>query len=92
MTEQSQSFQIYGDVGHQSFGPWIRRHARRLGLRGQITQQAAGRLDLVAAGQIELLDALALGCSLGPQEVWVDRIERGQCAPIPSDAKGSWSD
>ena len=74
--EISERFEIIGDVGAPVFATWIVRHARRLGLRGAVLAQRPGQIDLVATGQADLLDALALGCSLGPQEVWVDRITR----------------
>ena len=80
----SEQFEIFGDVGAPVFATWIVRHARRLGLRGAVLAQGPGRIDLVATGQVDLLDALALGCSLGPQEVWVDRITR-----LPGIAQGS---
>jgi len=79
----SEHFEIIGDVGAPVFATWIVRHARRLGLRGAVLAQGPGRLDLVATGQVDLLDALALGCSLGPREVWVDQIIR-----VPGIAQG----
>ena len=81
--EISERFEITGDVGAPVFVPWIVRHARRLGLRGAVLAQGRGQIDLVDTGQADLLDALALGCSLGPQEVWVDRITR-----LPGIAQG----
>ena len=81
--EISERFEIIGDVGAPVFAKWIVRHARRLGLNGAVLAQGPGQIDLVATGQADLLDALALGCSLGPQEVWVDRINR-----LPGLAQG----
>lgn len=78
--EHSQSFAILGDVGAPIFAIWIARHARRLGLRGAILHHDAGRLEMVVTGLPDLLDAMALGCSLGPQEVWVEQIDRAQIA------------
>ncbi|WP_284324819.1 acylphosphatase [Cypionkella aquatica] len=78
--EQSQRFAILGDVGAPVFAAWIARHARRLGLRGAILRHDAGRIDVVLTGLPDLLDAMALGCSLGPREVWVDRIDRAEAA------------
>lgn len=79
--EQSQTFGIHGDVGARIFAVWIARHARRLGLRGAILRHEADRIDMVVTGLPDLLDAMALGCSLGPQEVWVERIDRA-AAPL----------
>lgn len=78
--EQSQSFAVLGNVGAPIFATWIARHARRLGLRGAILRHDAGRVEMVVTGLPDLLDAMALGCSLGPQEVWVERIDRADLA------------
>jgi acylphosphatase len=67
---------IFGNVGAPAFAVWIARHAARLGLQGSVLSQENGRVDLIMRGPPDLLDAMALGCSLGPQEVLVDRIER----------------
>ena len=78
--EHSQSFTVLGDVGAPIFATWIARHARRLGLRGAILRHDAGQVEMVVTGLQDLLDAMALGCSLGPQEVWVERIDRAEVA------------
>lgn len=65
-----------GQVGAARFPPWIARHAARLGLKLRHLHQAPGCVTLVLTGPPDLLDAMALGCSLGPQEVWVDDIDR----------------
>jgi acylphosphatase len=75
-SEATEHFRITGDVGAASFAAWITRHARKLGLRGAVLAQDAGQIDVIASGPPDLLDALSLGCSLGPQEVWVEKIER----------------
>ena len=80
MIEQSQSFAVLGDVGAPIFATWIARHARRLGLRGAILHHDSRRIEMVVTGLPDLLDAMALGCSLGPQEVWVERIDRAPTA------------
>ncbi|MFC3181240.1 acylphosphatase [Cypionkella sinensis] len=72
----SERFAICGDVGAAVFARWIARHATRLGLRGAILHHEAQRLEMVVTGLPDLLDAMALACSLGPREVWVDDIER----------------
>lgn len=76
MTQATEHFAILGRVGAPVFATWIARHAARLGLAGRVLAQSAARVDLLVEGPIELLDAMALACSLGPQEVWVDGIER----------------
>lgn len=69
---------LCGQVGSVVFPTWIRRHAGRLGLEVRWLAQRAERLDMVLSGPPDLLDAMALACSLGPQEVWVDRVDRSR--------------
>jgi acylphosphatase len=74
----TERFRIIGDVGLPQFLTWIECHARRLGLSGNVLSQDSHCVALVVSGPAELIDAMALGCSLGPIEVWVDAIEREQ--------------
>ncbi|WP_087149133.1 acylphosphatase [Pararhizobium antarcticum] len=67
---------ILGDLEGASFVPWIRRHAAKLGLDHVICHASAARIELEIAGPEELLDMMEMGCSLGPIDVWVERIER----------------
>jgi acylphosphatase len=76
LSDVTEVFAIRGLVGAASFAPWITRHAARLGLHGRILRQSPTCVVVVLSGPLDLLDAMALGCSLGPQEVWVDDIER----------------
>jgi acylphosphatase len=76
MTNATEEFHILGDVGSPAFPPWITRHFARLGLHGEVVSQSAHRVDLALSGPEALLDAMALACSLGPREVWVESIER----------------
>ncbi len=66
---------ILGSVGPADFPAWALRHARRLGLGCAIVSHRDDCLELLASGPDALIEALALGCSLGPQSVMVDRVE-----------------
>jgi acylphosphatase len=66
---------ILGDVGAADFRAWTLRHAARLGLGCAIIAHRADCLELTATGPGDLVEALALGCSLGPRSVMVDRVE-----------------
>ncbi len=72
----NERFSIRGSVGSPVFPVWIMRHGRRLGLEVKILSQAPDRIDLSVGGPAALRDAMALGCSLGPREVWVEEIIR----------------
>ena len=67
---------IRGDLASASFLPWVDRHSSRLGLRCQALAIGPACVELEVAGQAELIDALEVGCLLGPFDVWVDTIER----------------
>ena len=78
----TEAFRILGDVGAVQFRGWIMHHAGKLGLNGGILTQSADCLEMRFSGPPELLDAMEVGCSLGPREVWVDRIERTAVAGV----------
>ena len=67
---------ILGDLNTTSFIPWIQRYADKLGLSQTFFHSDAGRIELEVTGPSELIDMLEMGCSLGPIDVWVDRIQR----------------
>lgn len=81
--EATERFWIRGNVGSAVFPGWIARHAARLGLQGQVISQEDCCVTVVLSGPADLLDAMALGCSLGPQEIWVDDITRMPEKTVP---------
>lgn len=77
MISQTELFRFSGDVNKPDFLHWICHRANRLGLNGWVREDAAGTfIEVLASGPEELLDAMELGCSLGPISVWVEDIER----------------
>lgn len=66
---------LTGDVHSSDFPGWIAHHAHKLGLSGIATKHVQSGLEISARGAEEMLHALALGASLGPQSVLVDTIE-----------------
>ena len=69
---------ILGDLGAESFLPWIRRHALKLGLEQAVDHADFQRIELRISGPADLIDAMEMGCSLGPIDVWVDEIKRAE--------------
>lgn len=71
-------FLISGRLGTTLFVPWVERHGRRLGLAVEVRSASAEEVALVVEGPEALIDAMEMGCLLGPIEAWVDAIERTQ--------------
>lgn len=67
---------IRGELAAPDFPAWIIHRARRLGLRGGILEVDEHAIQLLVAGPPDLIDAMEVGCSLGPTSVQVDRIDR----------------
>lgn len=76
----TEKFVIYGSLAAEDFPEWIIHRARRLGLRGGIVHLSDQAIELLVAGPNDLVDAMEVGCSLGPTSVQVERIDR-----MPSD-------
>ena len=72
----AETFTILGRFAPPDFAPWIERHAQRLGLTVRFRDCAPDRLAVLVDGPPDLIDAMEMGCLLGPREVWVDAIRR----------------
>jgi len=68
----SAKIHLTGDVHSDDFPNWIAKHAHKLGLVAVKTQSVATGLEVTAQGAEEMLQALALGASLGPESVLVE--------------------
>lgn len=80
MTAAHERLTIRGSLDADSLAPWIIRHAARLGLQGDIRHADARQVEVDITGPVDMIDAMEMGCLLGPIDVWVDSIER---APQP---------
>ncbi len=69
---------LFGDVFAPDFPDWITRHAHKLGLRS-VVKRIDNCLRVTATGPDVMLEALALGCSLGPASVMVENTEFNLC-------------
>ncbi|MEM9348829.1 MAG: acylphosphatase [Pseudomonadota bacterium] len=71
---------IRGKLASPTFLPWVKRHSRRLGLKCQNLHADPALVEFNVEGQTELIDALEVGCLLGPIDVWVDSVEQHPAA------------
>lgn len=69
------AFRLRGQVDGCALVPWMARHAQKLGVRFDVTHQEQGLIQIEATGADEMTRAFALACSLGPRDVFVDRLE-----------------
>lgn len=69
-------FQLRGQLSGAGFTDWICHRARLLDLRGWVRSEGPEAVTIMVAGPEALVDAMEMACSLGPINVWVDRIER----------------
>lgn len=69
-------FLVSGKVQGVFFRASTREQAQRLGLRGHARNLADGRVEVVAAGDAEALDALEAWLQEGPPLAQVERVER----------------
>jgi acylphosphatase len=66
---------VHGRVQGVGFRVFVLRGARKLGLRGWVANEPAGRLRCVAEGPRDALDRLLQELNEGPPSAWVDRVE-----------------
>ncbi len=76
-SNRSERLIIRGELHSTTFLPWVERHCRRLGLVCETLYSDAGEAVFKVNGQPDLIDALEVGCLLGPFDVWVETITRG---------------
>ncbi|MBU2957974.1 acylphosphatase [Paracoccus sp. 1_MG-2023] len=56
--------------------PWIDGHARRIGVAVDFGPRSDSAMELRVDGPPALLDAMEMGCLLGPIDVWIEDIRR----------------
>jgi acylphosphatase len=66
---------LSGSLTGEGFTAWICHRARLLNLSGWVVQHDAGDVTILVCGPAAMIDAMEVACSLGPLNVWVDRIE-----------------
>ena len=73
-------FIVAGKVQGVFFRASAREQALRLGLRGYAKNLADGRVEVLAAGEAESIEALARWLAQGPPMARVDGIERSEAS------------
>lgn len=79
-------FLVSGVVQGVFFRASTREQARRLGLRGRAINLPDGRVEVLAAGDAEALEQLALWLQHGPPHATVDAVMREPADPHAIDA------
>ena len=77
-------FRVSGNVQGVGFRYHTTAKARELGLRGWVKNLADGRVEGVAEGESEALDALLLWCRQGPDHARVESVEVIERGSIPA--------
>lgn len=67
---------LHGQFDAGSFPDWICHRARVLNLSGWVKPQGDSQIDILASGELILLEAFEVACSLGPVDILVDRIDQ----------------
>lgn len=77
MSRGAARFLVSGRVQGVGYRAWTRREALVLGLDGMARNLADGRVEVIVAGTLAAVDALAARLAIGPPLARVDAVERG---------------
>lgn len=72
-------FLVSGKVQGVFFRASTREQARKLGLSGHAINLDDGRVEVVAQGNAQAIEALAAWLRQGPRMARVDKVERSDC-------------
>jgi len=70
----TRSFVVTGDVAAPHFPGWVRTYAAKLGLSVERLDLSNRGLEIESRGAPEMIESLAIACSLGPAGVMVDEV------------------
>jgi len=76
MTRHPVRLRIEGRVQGVGYRWWAVEAARSLGLDGWVRNRLDGSVELLAIGEPERIDRLALACALGPSSARVATVTR----------------
>lgn len=80
---------VSGRVQGVGYRYWTVGEARRLGLEGWVRNLADGRVEILALGAQDRLDALEAACQVGPPAARVTSVARGLA---PDDGSRGFSE
>jgi hypothetical protein len=72
------TFVFVGRFEPESFVEFVHHRARRLALRAGIGSTSQDRIEVSVSGEVDLIDAFELACSLGPIDCLVLDTSRAQ--------------
>ncbi|WP_421725892.1 hypothetical protein [Bauldia sp.] len=75
MADDTFAFHLTGQVGAPDFPDWMSRYGSKLGVGFEIRSASDRRMSVIAYGPSELVEAFALGCSLGPSSICVETLD-----------------
>lgn len=70
----TRSLLVTGDVAAPHFPGWVRAYAAKLGIAVERLDLSNRGLEIVGRGAPEMIESLAIACSLGPAGVLVDEV------------------
>ena len=73
---------LSGEIAGAEFPVWIARHAAKLGVAILDRRDLPHAMEITVAGPAEMLHALALAATLGPQSVQVEQVRLTRGAVI----------
>ena len=82
---QAARFLVSGRVQGVGFRAAARRRALQLGLSGYAHNLGDGRVELLAQGNPDSIDALAQWLQHGPPSARVDDVQRGEAATVETE-------
>ena len=86
MSEERSGFRVRGAVQGVGFRWWTQRKATKLGLRGAVTNQGDGSVEVHVAGHHDVITELERCLGKGPSASRVSSVERTTSRlPIPTD-------
>lgn len=79
---------IHGRVQGVGFRAWAQDTAGRLGVEGWVRNRRSGEVEIVTAGPLQAVDAMAEACRQGPSFARVIRVVAREATEDELDLRG----